>query len=154
MVMCWAHVHRNVIKKVKNLVSKNHQTEILSDIETLQLSPSREIFDRASYLFVTKWRTYQPEFIRYFENEWLTTHNLWFEGVKHFTPSTNNALESFNRVIKDESTLRERLQLSRFRILALETVEKWSNEYANGFKEFKKVQQSHLNYGLKAISGH
>ena len=55
----------------------------------------------------------------------------------HFTPSTNNALESFNRVIKDKSSLRERLPLSRFRILALETVEKWSNEYANGFKEFK-----------------
>jgi hypothetical protein len=100
-------------------------------------SLSREIFDLASYLFVTKWRTNQPEFIGYFENEWLTTHNLWFEGVMHFTPSTNNALESFNRVIKDESTLRERLPLSRFRILALETVEKWSNEYANGLKEFK-----------------
>ena len=37
---------------------------------------------------------------------------------------------------KDEKTLRERLPLSRFRILALETVEKWSKEYANHSKEF------------------
>jgi hypothetical protein len=136
MVMCWAHVYRNVIKKLNTLVAKNQQTEMISDIEALQLSQSRTIFDRASNLFIKKWRKSEPEFIIYFENEWLKTHNLWFKGVQHFTPSTNNALESFNRVIKDEKTLRERLPLSRFRILALETVEKWSKEYANHSKEF------------------
>jgi hypothetical protein len=137
MIMCWAHVYRNVIKKVSSLVSKNQQIEMISDIETLQLSQSKKVFDRASNLFLKKWRKGEPEFIKYFEHEWLKSHNLWYEGAKHFTPSTNNALESFNRVIKDESTLRERQPLSRFRILALKTVEKWSKEYANQSKEFK-----------------
>lgn len=139
MVMCWAHVHRNAVKKVTTLVNKNNQTEIISDIETLQLCQSTEIFNRASKMFKTKWKKNEPEFVKYFENEWFKKHNLWFEGAKHLTPSTNNALESFNRVIKDENTLRTRLPISRFRILALETVGKWSKEYANNLKEFKTV---------------
>lgn len=118
---------------------KNQKSEIISDIEVLQLSQSREIFNKASNMFIQKWRDLQPEFIKYFENEWLTKRNMWFEGVKILTPSTNNALESFNRVIKDEGTLRERLPISRFRIVALETVQKWSKEYAINLKEFKST---------------
>ncbi|CAF4494856.1 unnamed protein product, partial [Rotaria magnacalcarata] len=49
--------------------------------------------------------------------------------VGHFTPSTNNALEATNNVIKKEHTLRERLPLSRFKVLAFEIVEKWSKCY-------------------------
>ncbi|CAF3990042.1 unnamed protein product [Rotaria magnacalcarata] len=47
----------------------------------------------------------------------------------HFTPSANNALEVTNNIIKKENTLRERLLLSRFKVLAFEIVEKWSKCY-------------------------
>jgi hypothetical protein len=137
MVMCWAHVRRNVEKKVQSLVEKSAQNEIMQDIEVLQLSQSRKIFLKASKLFLKKWKGRQPAFITYFENQWLKSHNLWYEGVDHFTPSTNNGLESFNRVIKDKYTLRERLPMSRFRILSLEAVQRWSTEYANNTRVFK-----------------
>lgn len=45
------------------------------------------------------------------------------------TPSTNNALESFNKVIKDEHTMRERLDLSQFRVVLFNMVKQWSIEY-------------------------
>jgi len=61
-------------------------------------------------------------FIEYFRSEWLTSHNGWYEGMLHFTPITNNALEATNRVINDENTFRERLPLPRFKVLAFETV--------------------------------
>ncbi|CAF4638301.1 unnamed protein product [Rotaria socialis] len=53
-----------------------------------------------SNLFVKKWPKKEPNFIEYFQNEWLTTHNAWHEGVGHFTPRTNNTLEATNNVIK------------------------------------------------------
>ncbi|RNA25215.1 hypothetical protein BpHYR1_049505, partial [Brachionus plicatilis] len=56
------------------------------------------------------------------------TKDGWYEGLQLFTPSTNNSLEATNRVIKDEDTLRDRLVLSRFTVVALSIVKKWSIE--------------------------
>ena len=52
----------------------------------------------------------------------------WYAGLQLFTPSTNNSLEATNRVIKDEDTLRDRLVLSRFTVVALSIVNKLSIE--------------------------
>ncbi|CAF2148675.1 unnamed protein product [Rotaria magnacalcarata] len=104
------------------------------DIELLQLAQTEQMFFKASNLFIKKWMKKQPIFINYFQDEWLTTLHGWYEGVGHFTPSTNNALESTNNVMKKERTLRERLPLSRFKVLACEIVEKWSKSYERGLK--------------------
>lgn len=39
---------------------------------------------------------------------------FWFEGAALAAPFTNNSLESFNRKIKDQRTLRDRLLLKDF----------------------------------------
>ena len=46
--------------------------------------------------------------------EWLDQNSSWYEGCDPDVPSHNNALESTNRVVKDESTLRNRLPLGQF----------------------------------------
>lgn len=52
----------------------------------------------------------------------------WYLGAAPpASPSTNNALEAFNKVVRDTNTLRERLQLSRFLVLTKEMVNEWSN---------------------------
>ncbi|CAF1379374.1 unnamed protein product [Adineta ricciae] len=140
MVMCWAHMRRKVVKKVESMVDKMDKEDLLQDIDMLQVAQSDKIFRKASGLFVKKWSRKQPEFIQYFENEWLNTHNGWYEGIRHLTPSTNNALESNNRAIKDENTFRERLPLSKFKILTLKIVERWSKSYERGLKEFHDRQ--------------
>jgi hypothetical protein len=66
----------------------------------------------------------------------MSTHQNWYEGIANNTPSQNNALESYNLVIKKEDTFRERMPLSRFLRQCLETVEKWSKQYANNDKVF------------------
>lgn len=38
----------------------------------------------------------------------------WYEGAASYTPSTNNALESHNAVIKRTATMRQRLPLKQF----------------------------------------
>jgi hypothetical protein len=90
--------------------------------------------------FLKKWGKKQSAFIEYFRSEWLTSHNGWYEGMLHFTPSTNNALQATNRVIKDENTFREHLPPSRFKVLAFETVEKWSKSYERGLKQYSEKQ--------------
>ena len=49
-----------------------------------------------------------------FEKQWLEIAPNWYEGLSIFNPSTNNALEAFNALIKAMYTLRERLSLSKF----------------------------------------
>ncbi|CAF3306315.1 unnamed protein product [Rotaria sp. Silwood2] len=144
-VMCWAHMRRKVVKKIESMVDKTEQKDLIEDIEALQLAQCERIFTKASNLFIKKWNKKEPKFIEYFQNEWLYSHNGWYEGIKHLTPSTNNGLESNNRVIKDENTFRERLPLSRFKILTLEIVEKWSKSYERGLKQFHDKQMVTLD---------
>ena len=135
-VMCWAHMRRKVVKKIEAMVEKMDQEDLIEDVEALQLAQSEQIFTKASILFIKKWKKKQPTFVEYFENEWLASHNGWYEGIQHLTPSTNNALEATNRVIKDENTFRERLPLARFKVLTFEIVEKWSKLYERNLKQF------------------
>lgn len=73
-------------------------------------------------------------------------HNRnWFEGFGRHVPSTNNGLESFNRLIKDEYTLRERMDLGRFRVALFDMVNTWSLLYANGTKTFNEAPELTLD---------
>ncbi|CAF2829451.1 unnamed protein product [Rotaria sp. Silwood2] len=126
MVMCWSRMRRNVEKKLKSLKIDSKKTkEILDDIETLQLCESETVFRNASSLFLKQWNKTEQEFTQYFEKEWLTVLDSWYEGYNGaFTPSTNNQLEATNKVIKDEHTFRERHALSRFLTVASDIVNK------------------------------
>ena len=70
----------------------------------------REIFPTT----IKKWSQREHDFLQYLENEWLNTPVSWYEGYNYFASSTNNSLETINRMLKDEHTLRERHLLSRF----------------------------------------
>lgn len=133
LVMCWAHVRRNVSKNLSKYIrDKKKQAALMFDLDQLQLSRSPEILEKASQLFVKKWEKESIEFVDYFTKEWLQQHRNWYEGYAKDTPSTNNALEATNRVIKDEQTFRERLDLSQFRFVLYNMVRQWSIEYEQG----------------------
>lgn len=102
------------------------------DLDKLQLARDQQTFDTASTLFVEKWSKVSKELVKYFEDEWLVQNRNWYEGFRVKTPSTNNGLESKNRLIKDEHTLRERLDLSQFRVVLFSMVKQWSIEYTSG----------------------
>lgn len=114
---------------------KEKRSEILKDIDLIQLSKSKDVFEKASRLFVDKWEGEQKKFMEYFQKEWLENNPNWFEGVSKLVPSTNNTLESFNRVIKDENTLRVRLPLSRFAVVLKEYINTWSCQYTANVKQ-------------------
>lgn len=131
ILMCWAHMRRNIDKKILKLFPKNIRPLILDDLEHLQLANSNDSFDNAVLLFVKKWSAHK-EFINYFTNEWIAQNKNWFEGAAVRVPSTNNCLESWNKRLKEDRTYRQRIPLSRFLIHCCEWLKTWSNSYKLG----------------------
>lgn len=129
--MCWTHMRTNV-EKYLNLVEQEHRKDIVSDLDSLQLCPDVETFTTGKDLFVKKWSALgQSRFLDYMNGLWFSSHINWFEGVEpaSMTPSTNNALESFNNTIKKEFTLRQKMPVARFRTTFFKMVEKISKTY-------------------------
>lgn len=129
VVMCWAHMRRALVKKLPSfLKNKKQQLEFTSYIDKVQVAKSSN-FDTAIDLLLKKWSVISKEMTDYFVNEWLVKNRFWYEAVVHFTPSTNNALESCNKLIKDENTLRDRLDLRQFRFIVFGMIQSWSIAY-------------------------
>lgn len=125
-IMCFAHVLRNVRKRP--FVSKNNKSLIIDDIKKMQLAQNRKVFDHMAKLFCKKWGELESNFIEYFKAQWLGIHSNWFEGAANYTPSTNNALESHNAVIKRKITFRKRLPLNKFLITMKQMTEDISRQ--------------------------
>lgn len=72
IIMCWAHMRRKIVEKTRTHIhDKQHQIRVTNDIDKLQLSSSNQVFDQAAKLFVLKWKDLYPEFVEYFDVEWL-----------------------------------------------------------------------------------
>lgn len=136
--MCWAHVRINVVKQTSLLSNKKIKNEIMADLNLVQLSPDNETFKKSFELFCKK-HVAEERFLKYIKKEWIDKNGKWYEGASWFMPSTNNALESSNRIIKDQHTLRERLPVSKFKVVLAEMVAGWSISYKNNLKIFKKI---------------
>lgn len=108
----------------------------MSDIEFLQLPFNENVFKHGVRLFCKKWQKTEGEFFKYFMDNWIKRNHQWFEGYGIRIPSTNNCLESFNNQIKKHQTFRHRLSLTEFKVVVLEMVQEWSQEYINEQKVF------------------
>lgn len=100
----------------------------------MQLAPNRKAFDCMAELFCTKWRPLEEYFVEYFKTQWLGVHSNWFEGAAVYTPSTNNALESHNAVIKRKITFRKRLPLDKFLLTMKEMTQDVSKQFSDGVR--------------------
>lgn len=92
--------------------------------------------NRVSSLFCKKWESMERNFIEYFQKQWLRVHCNWFEGAADYTPSTNNALESHNAIIKWKITLRQRLPLNQFLIAMAELTTEISTQFFKNQRAF------------------
>lgn len=149
VLMCWAHVIPAVQLHAKTLIPKAKQNELLEDLRQIQVISSPEIFDAVMKLFLKKWESY-PNFIEYFTKQWIHLNPNWYEGAKILTPSTNNALEATNRVIKDDRTFRERLPLPRFIEVLYHIIDDWGLRYDANLSEFSDVPTIHLPLWTKS----
>lgn len=136
-VMCFAHVIRNCRKRP--FTSKHNKSLVLDDIRKVQLAPNRATFNMMNDLFCEKWQEVEPDFISYFQKEWLGSHCNWFEGAAEYTPSTNNGQEGHNAAIKKRITLRRRLPMNQFLVCMKQMTEEISQQFSKGARELAYV---------------
>ena len=129
---CWAHVRRNLEKKINCVKDSEVKAELWRNIYLMQSAHDKPSFDLLCRLFLKKWRNKHKEdidqFISYMNSNWIQMNSNWFEGAACGYPSTNNALEATNNDIKNSYTFRERLPLGEFLVLCIRMVEKWSQD--------------------------
>jgi hypothetical protein len=157
-IMCWFHMKKAVENSAEyKSICADDRDKLMIDLTVLQKAESEEIFSAAFILFKRKWKKYDS-FFQYFEPQWINQLPGWYEGFATCVPSTNNALESFNRVIKDQKTMRERLPLKQFlHVLEKEMVAKWSasvNENTRHYKAFATEIQPTVKLMKKAYQLH
>lgn len=139
VLMCWAHMSASIYKKKYN--QKENKDLIKRDINTLQKSPSEEIFMKGIELFNHKWSQKEKEFIQYFNDEWVNKNPNWFGGASLAVPNTNNCLESFNNSMKNHQTLRKRMSFVELKSAILDIVKQRSLEYKGNHKIFNNETQ-------------
>lgn len=141
VVMCYFHVMQNIEKNLKKKLLQANRDAILKDIRQIHLSPSREIFERASTLFTQKWQDSEPEFCQYFMRQWVYSNCGWYEGFVVNCPSTNNAMEGFNSFLKRCVTHRALLPLGSFNDMMFRYLAKKSTQYQHeGIAKEKTIQ--------------
>lgn len=64
----------------------------------------------------------------------LGVHKNWFEGISDIAPSTNNAVESHNSLIKRKITFRRRLPLIEFLFTMLAMTTEISKQFTSGHR--------------------
>ncbi|CAH2211747.1 jg19647, partial [Pararge aegeria aegeria] len=100
--ICWSRTKKNMQKIVAKIVTHNDQKSVLEDIDSLHNASSPEVFHAAAQAFLTKWK-HETVLVQHIKEEWLNKNSNWFLGAAPLSPSTNDALESFNRSIKEHN---------------------------------------------------
>lgn len=149
-VSCYFHLKKRV-EGYDKFKSKGNKESIISDIEKLQLSPSAGAFQHAVHLFITKWKRKEKDFTEYFERTWVKRNSAWFEGIRHFTPSTNNALECFNGRIKRDFDFCGRPAFNEFKVKVMELLRIVSCEYKDNIRSFATEPKIDRGTWLKAL---
>lgn len=124
---CFAHVMMNCDKRMKTEVpDEKERKKIKSDICTLQLCQSEDIFLKAAELFIKKYEVKYNTFTMYFRQQHVNQFPNWYEGKAMFAPSTNNALESRNGKVKQLWTNHRRLPMNEMIVLVDKMINDWS----------------------------
>lgn len=140
VINCNYHVQASIEKRAKQEI-KDVTTRklVLRDIKILQLSQSKETFQKGSELLIAKWNTKQPAFMKYFEDNFVKQRSNWYEGFSMLSPSTNNALESTNGKIKLLFTNKRRVSMQEMKTLSAKMVKSWSQDLQNEKPFVEKV---------------
>ena len=139
--MCWAHVIRNIDKKLKS-VPQQQRGPFRNDLLVLQCATTSVEFTNGWQL-LKRYYSSQADLLpilEYIETNWICSDTAnWFEGFMPGYPSTNNGLERANRTLKDDYTLHVKLGMAQFLKKMEEAVSSWSlKEGRDSFKEEKE----------------
>lgn len=126
--------------------------EFLNDLDFIQLSLTQKMFESNIEALINQHTG--AENLSYFVENWYERNSDWYEGFQPMCPSTNNALESYNALIKRKYTLRERLPMSKF----FDTMKKLIGEqsllrsqFSEKCKTFSEEKEFSLKFWTEAL---
>ena len=144
--------------ELNKLKDKNNKKNMRFDICKIQLSNSESIFKKSTELFEKKWLDLYPQssdFIKYFNDNWVTKKNGWYEGYSIGDPSQSNSIESSHKDMKAFSNIKQRHPCIRFlHSKGKEMLEEWSKQRSDKFGDIinpnveiyqQKIGPMHLN---------
>jgi hypothetical protein len=101
----------NAIKVSPQVTIRNSES-IRNDLTTIQLSPSKELFEKSLELFLEKYKEHKHMCEELRKGWFRQGMNTWYEGFCKGVPSTSNAVESFYlNSLKAKGKLYNRLPL-------------------------------------------
>ena len=139
-LMCWAHVHTNIHKHMKQILSNNKSVHdsLSKDINDLQWSVLNEdsfskVFTLIEDKFIGKYDSILNDlldkFFQYMRKVWVeSTEHHWYEGAHPWGVSNNQGVEGKNMDIKLNYTFRKRLALGALITTMANMVTEWSEE--------------------------
>ena len=139
-LMCWAHVHANLVPRLKGVSALNATVhdKILKDIVNLQWSALNEISFRAGFELLRSKYLGQvhsvlngviSNFFDYMRKVWVSSNEFrWYEGANPWGISNNQGVEGKNKDIKLNYTFRRRLELGELFEILVTLVTEWSDE--------------------------
>lgn len=143
IVMCYAHVIRNVRTKYKFKDSKKNKSKLIEDLRILHLSPDEATFNKGCHLFITKWNSLEEEVTKKLEKSFFKKNKYWFIGSFRGVPKTNNALERCNGTIKLFQTEYQKLPLKKIVHKSLQIVAERSQAYKMDKEFIRDTEISH-----------
>ena len=88
-LMCWPHVERNCTKNMPPRFE--YATNMIADIQKLQFSHCKAVFNELYIKFDAKWKTFGGRlnaqvkmFLQYFKTQWIDTVPGWFHGFYNY----------------------------------------------------------------------
>jgi hypothetical protein len=139
-LMCWAHVHSNIVPRLKSVSTHNASVHdsILKDIVDLQWSALNEkSFRKGFELLQSKYLDKYDSilngvisnFFDYMRKVWVDSNEFrWYEGAHPWGISNNQGVEGKNKDIKLNYTFRRRLELGELFEVLVTLVTEWSDE--------------------------
>ena len=129
-IMCWSHKYRaykdnSSMRKLSRL-NKKVANELDEDLKQIQWMISNDdefihVYDLLEKKYIEGEYTDEKKntltsFWTYHRNQWGPTSRVryWYEAANPFHISNNQGIESKNREIKDNHTLREQLSVGEF----------------------------------------
>ena len=139
-LMCWPHVYRNIVPKLKPISSINKALadQLLLEIENLQWSVHNEqsflsVFNLLEMKYLdnddSDLTAALERFFSYMKEVWVESREFrWYEGANPWSVSNNQGVEGKNKEIKQSHTFRQRLDMGSLFTVMLNMVEEWAEE--------------------------
>lgn len=127
-IMCYAHVMSNVHRKYK-FKDNNNRKLIEDDLRIIHKCYDEYTFDIACQLFIEKWTEKEGGVTKRIKTSFFAKNKNWYIGCIKRVPKTNNSLERFNGLLKQQQLNHQKKPLKQFKKIALRIVRERSNEY-------------------------